>query len=247
MAFLQQIKASEQKRLNPTITRVRTRDGAVYEENVYTSSIRHVGTEPLPAFLSEEKSTDFVDLKTASFSSSSGKWSAEQADTNTPAKSSPDSSILLSALSFITYNVWFKNYFQKKRADLLLDLVEASFPDVLCLQVDYFFFSCLLSHRRKYACISTCTIESLCEFNCQEVTMPFLRVLLDRPFIQEHYWVSDSNGNSIVPYGVAMCVKKTLPAPFFQLHHLPSNMGRRYFLLAPFIPESYSSELLETI
>ncbi len=65
----------------------------------------------------------------------------------------------------------------------------------------------------------------------QEVTPRFLRQILDLPWIQSTYWVSDMRGDSINPYGVLLLSK--WPALRLTLHDLPTFMSRK-LLVADF-------------
>jgi len=64
----------------------------------------------------------------------------------------------------------------------------------------------------------------------QEVTDKFLDLLLTQSWVREHYYVSDSSGSTIVPYGVIMLINKTLTICSISIHALPTNMGRRFLL-----------------
>ncbi|WP_428261946.1 endonuclease/exonuclease/phosphatase family protein [Haliangium sp.] len=59
----------------------------------------------------------------------------------------------------------------------------------------------------------------------QEVTAPFLRMLLDAPWVRERYLVSDADGSTFPAYGVVMLSR--LPVARYTLHDLPSSMARR--------------------
>jgi len=60
----------------------------------------------------------------------------------------------------------------------------------------------------------------------QEVTPLYLFHLLEQPFIRESYYVSDSNANTIEPYGVVIFIKTSLPIISFIKYLLPSAMAR---------------------
>lgn len=61
----------------------------------------------------------------------------------------------------------------------------------------------------------------------QEVTKPFLNVLLESSFFQENYCCSDSSGyKSITPYGVVIFTKLDLNILNFYVYPMASNMGR---------------------
>ncbi|KAL6058951.1 DUF504 domain-containing protein [Balamuthia mandrillaris] len=59
----------------------------------------------------------------------------------------------------------------------------------------------------------------------QEVTPRFLELLLKQTWVREHYFVSDSTGVTVVPYGVLMLSK--WPMQELWLQSLPTAMGRR--------------------
>jgi endonuclease/exonuclease/phosphatase family metal-dependent hydrolase len=60
----------------------------------------------------------------------------------------------------------------------------------------------------------------------QEVTLDFLKMLLNMNFIRTSYYVNDSTGSTIPSYGVLMLSK--FPFETITIHNLASNMGRRY-------------------
>ena len=65
----------------------------------------------------------------------------------------------------------------------------------------------------------------------QEVTLPFLQVVKEQPWIQERYWLSDTTGSTCHPYGIMMLINRHspwLPRPKLSIHQLPSSMGRRF-------------------
>ena len=62
----------------------------------------------------------------------------------------------------------------------------------------------------------------------QEITPVFLEILLSNAFIRAKYRVSDGPlGNTITPYGVLLLISLDLPPCIFEIHSMPSNMGRR--------------------
>jgi hypothetical protein len=64
------------------------------------------------------------------------------------------------------------------------------------------------------------------------VTQPFLTVLLSTQWFRDNYVISDSEGSTVYPYGVAMGVHRRVATCVndiaFTLHVLPSNMSRRF-------------------
>eukprot|EP00029_Vermamoeba_vermiformis_P005461 TRINITY_DN1904_c0_g1_i1.p1 TRINITY_DN1904_c0_g1~~TRINITY_DN1904_c0_g1_i1.p1 ORF type:complete len:327 (-),score=7.09 TRINITY_DN1904_c0_g1_i1:85-1065(-) len=63
------------------------------------------------------------------------------------------------------------------------------------------------------------------DFICfQEVTRPFLEVLVAQPWVREKYVSSDAIGNTFQSYGVVILSK--YPCRKFELHPFPSGMGR---------------------
>ena len=68
----------------------------------------------------------------------------------------------------------------------------------------------------------------------QEVTAPFLEILLALPWVRRNFVASDGPvGATVAPYGVVLLVRRATAAtpwlrdPAFTIHSLPSNMGRR--------------------
>lgn len=77
----------------------------------------------------------------------------------------------------------------------------------------------VISHSPSVACF-------------QEVTMAFLKLLKENPYIRENYYFSDDGSqNTLGSYGVLMIWKKTLPVKSLQLISLPTHMGRSFLLL----------------
>lgn len=184
-------------RLRPTTTRVRNRDGTVFEEKKDQSGnlvTTYVGKEVLPSFLTDA-SKGLSKLSSFEFSADYGWFPA-----------APSAASLPDVISLVTYNVWFKEYYAQERADALFQLLQGLEP-------------------RPHA------------IAFQEVTPFFQSRVATNEWVRENYYISDANGLTVVPYGVMMLVSKTLPCPIFQLHALPSNMGRR-FLQAIFLPEA---------
>lgn len=98
-------------------------------------------------------------------------------------------------LSFITYNVWFGEYFFTQRARALFSILQNSDADFIALQ---------------------------------EVTPPFLKLLLDEEWVRKDYLLSDGTGKTVDPYGVLMLFR-TKPDKL-TLRQLPSRMERGLLL-----------------
>eukprot|EP00732_Lithocolla_globosa_P004487 Lithocolla_globosa_v1_NODE_4156_length_1498_cov_11.607762.p1 type:complete len:396 gc:universal NODE_4156_length_1498_cov_11.607762:1324-137(-) len=110
----------------------------------------------------------------------------------------------------VTYNVWFSDFQQQPRCHALISLLEQLEPHLVCFQ---------------------------------EVTEVFLKTLSSHSWIQDKYVLSDAKGLTVYPYGVLIMVERSFWNSHqgkFEIHHLPSNMGRR-FLLAEFSSSSSSS------
>jgi len=73
----------------------------------------------------------------------------------------------------------------------------------------------------------------------QEVTQPFLNLLLEQDFVREQYVVTDGRGSSIVPYGVVMLVKAEVGLQSLEFIPLPSNMGRRALAVKTVAPAAF--------
>jgi len=58
----------------------------------------------------------------------------------------------------------------------------------------------------------------------QEVTLPFLQLLLNQQWMREYY-ISDIEGETIDPYGVVMISR--LPLHNWTIHHLPTRLARK--------------------
>lgn len=188
--LLQGVKSFSKAQLSETTTRVRHRDGRLYEEQVHKGVLKNLGSEPIPSFLSD-MDKGFSHL--APFVFKHDAWvRCDEKEAHKPQSIGME----CRDISVVTYNVWFKEWHMETRAKAMFTLLEKERPDVICLQ---------------------------------EVTEPFLKLLIQHPFFQAYY-LSDAIGRTCYPYGVLMAVSKNRVAqiPVFTLHALPSNMGRRF-------------------
>eukprot|EP01114_Cavostelium_apophysatum_P018436 TRINITY_DN5699_c0_g1_i1.p1 TRINITY_DN5699_c0_g1~~TRINITY_DN5699_c0_g1_i1.p1 ORF type:complete len:347 (+),score=56.79 TRINITY_DN5699_c0_g1_i1:94-1134(+) len=172
--------------LKPTTTRVRTRDGKLYEENIKEQTVVLKGHEVIP-FLSED-SEENKTLPSWQYDRNKKRWERSKAS-DTPSDCAIDDSLL----SFVTYNVWFHTFFQEERARALFEIIRTIRPHFICFQ---------------------------------EVTEPFLKMLLQEDWICNEYVLSDANGYSVYPYGVLILTR--LKPAIFTIRWMPSNMGRRF-------------------
>lgn len=81
--------------------------------------------------------------------------------------------------------------------------------------------------------VSGCNADIIC---FQEVTQPFLDILVEQPWVREHYHLSDALGSSCNPYGVVVLWRARHPlfaSPIeLFIRTLPSSAGRRAVELA---------------
>jgi tyrosyl-DNA phosphodiesterase 2 len=76
--------------------------------------------------------------------------------------------------------------------------------------------------------VKECDADIIC---LQEIKLRYLNYILDQPWVQADYYVSDYIGNTIHPYGVFLLSR--LPIACLHFHYLPSVMGRK-LLVATF-------------
>jgi tyrosyl-DNA phosphodiesterase 2 len=98
-------------------------------------------------------------------------------------------------LSFISYNVWFGEYYFAERAQAIFDILQNLEADFLALQ---------------------------------EVTPPFLKMLLEQEWVRKDYLLSDGTGRTVHPYGVLMLFRSQPEK--LTLQELPSRMERGLLL-----------------
>lgn len=197
--------------LKPTVTRVRQRDGTVTEEKINSDGsvqILSQQQESLPAFLSEQ-AAGYSSLTPYHFIAETNKWQKLQSPSSQPESSSSaasSSSSLSSSSSSLS----------------------ASTLTVVTYNV---WFSEWMQTPRAHELlriVNDCRADVIC---FQEVTQPFLSILVEQPWVREHYHLSDAVGTSCVPYGVVILWRSAHPlfssSVKVLIRALPSNMGRR--------------------
>jgi tyrosyl-DNA phosphodiesterase 2 len=70
--------------------------------------------------------------------------------------------------------------------------------------------------------VRQCDADIIC---LQEVKTRYLNFILQQPWVQQDYWVSDFTGRTIQPYGVLLLSR--LPITQLRLQRLPSMMARK--------------------
>ncbi|ETO16377.1 hypothetical protein RFI_20968 [Reticulomyxa filosa] len=231
-ALLSQL--ADGKQLRKTTTRVRTRDGKIFEEERKddgSTVIKSQNREPIPAYLDESTSATKT-LPIYTFDVKKGRWigKSEESTTSTktkvkssddkkekPVETTTDNNI--KELVIISFNVWFANEKWQERQQKLLQILKGKNPDIICLQevTPRFMegFCKGISKKNKKICKK------------KKKKPPFL-MHVDN-FICEGYDISDNMvGNTVNPYGVLIATrKKTVPMTRLEISSLPSNMARR--------------------
>jgi len=122
--------------MQKTTTRVRTREGKVYEERLENDNFttEYKGLESQPTYMSNSEK-GFTVLIPAVFDQEKQRWVNkiyEEDDQASATSSTPTATT--STLSFVTFNVWFSELYWKERAEALVSILEDKNPDYICLQ-----------------------------------------------------------------------------------------------------------------
>ncbi len=133
MAILGSISSFDKRRLRPSITRITTNTGQIFDEvrrNDGECAYERVfvGKGPPPQYL-EESSHGFSELDCQFFDKGSEKWAS--ISRRAPASLAHSKS---DVLKLVSYNVWFSEKNWKNRAHTLLDIVEEQSADIICFQ-----------------------------------------------------------------------------------------------------------------
>jgi len=114
--ILSQISSFKKESLKETTTRVRTRDGRLFEENIKEGKSEFKGTESIPSFL-EANEKGYAELSVWKFDKQTNNWRIR---TN---NEQPMQELEFDKLSFITFNVWFDEFHWEDRAIELFKII----------------------------------------------------------------------------------------------------------------------------
>jgi tyrosyl-DNA phosphodiesterase 2 len=76
--------------------------------------------------------------------------------------------------------------------------------------------------------VKGCEAEIIC---LQEVTPIYLELILNQPWVQANYYISDYTGQTVEPYGVLLLSRIPIPKVFF--YQLPTLMARKLLVITP--------------
>lgn len=131
-SFLSAISSFNKGSMQKTTTRVRTREGKVYEERLENDNFtaEYKGQDTQPTYMSDSEK-GFTALIPGVFDKEKQRW------VNKIYEEGDQTAInhTTETLSFVTFNVWFSELFWKERAEAMLVILEKLNPDILSLLV----------------------------------------------------------------------------------------------------------------
>jgi endonuclease/exonuclease/phosphatase (EEP) superfamily protein YafD len=130
--------SGKKRRLKKTKTKVRTRDGRIFEETRSVDGqiqVEFKGTEVLPSFLADSATKSLPIYRFLE-----NKWTRVPKQTLTDSKDSQNiptqeqQNPAQQILTVVSFNVWFADERWQERQDELVNLLQSRTPDLICLQ-----------------------------------------------------------------------------------------------------------------